>query len=52
MTENTTYPSNVMEYAEPRQSAIGGGSQASEGIGTTNARKKKKVWKPPYILYM
>jgi hypothetical protein len=28
MTEKTTGPSNVMEYAEPRQAAVGGGSQA------------------------
>jgi hypothetical protein len=28
MTENTTLPSNVIEHAEPRQPAVGGGSQA------------------------
>jgi hypothetical protein len=39
MTENSTGPSNVMEYTEPRQPAIDGGSQAWEGIGSTNAKK-------------
>jgi hypothetical protein len=42
MTENTTPPSNVMEHVESRQPAVGGGSQAKEGIGLTNAVKKKK----------
>jgi hypothetical protein len=42
MTENTTIPSNVMEHVEPRQPAVGGGSQAYEGIGLTTAKKKKK----------
>jgi hypothetical protein len=42
MTENTTLPSNVMEHVEPRQPAVGGGSQAWEGIGLTTAKKKKK----------
>jgi hypothetical protein len=41
MTENTTLPSNVMEHVEPRQPAVGGGSQAKEGIGLTTAKKKK-----------
>jgi hypothetical protein len=43
MTENTTYPSNVMEDVEPLQPAVGGGSQAKEGIGLTTAKKKKKL---------
>jgi hypothetical protein len=28
MTENTTGPLNVKEHVEPRQPAVGGGSQA------------------------
>jgi hypothetical protein len=47
MTENTTLPSNVMEHAEPGQPAVGGGSQAYERKGSTNAQKKKKL--SPYI---
>jgi hypothetical protein len=42
MTENTTLPSNVVEHVEPRQPAVGGGSQAWEGIGSTTAKKEKK----------
>jgi hypothetical protein len=42
MTENTTLPSNVMEHVEPQQPAVGGGSQALEGIGLTTAKTKKK----------
>jgi hypothetical protein len=42
MTENTTIPSNVMEHVEPRQLAVGGGSQAEERIGLKTALKKKK----------
>jgi hypothetical protein len=42
MTENTTGPSNVMEHVKPRQPAVGGGSQAKEGIGLTTAKKKKR----------
>jgi hypothetical protein len=38
MTENTTIPSNVMEHVEPRQPAVGGGSQALEGIYRVNQR--------------
>jgi hypothetical protein len=59
MTENTTLPSySVMEYAELRMLAIGGGSQAYEGKGSTNANKIKikssaRVIVPePYYQYL
>jgi hypothetical protein len=45
MTENTTSPLNVKEHVEPRQPAVGVGSQAQEGIGLTTAKKKKKKMK-------
>jgi hypothetical protein len=42
MTENTTLPLNVKEHVEPRQPAVGVGSQAQEGIGLTTAKKKNE----------
>jgi hypothetical protein len=51
MTENTTLPLNVLEHVEPRQPAVGGGSQAWEGKGSTTAKKKKKNVRGSVIIF-